>query len=109
MGGIPIATALSFDTNIPAIYVRKEAKKYGTCKLAEGIEFDGKTVTIIEDVVTTGGQIIKSAQQLRELGATVKDVMCVIVRDQKAFENLGKAELNLIPLFSMKELKDIIK
>jgi orotate phosphoribosyltransferase len=52
MGGIPIATALSFNTNIPAIYVRKEAKKYGTCKLAEGIDFNGKIVTIIEDVVS---------------------------------------------------------
>lgn len=107
MGGIPIATALSFETGTPAIFVRKEAKKYGTCKLAEGTAFSGKTVTVIEDVVTTGGQIIKSAKELRELGGQIKDVMCVIVRDPKAYDNLGNAGLNLIPLFSMEELKEI--
>ena len=105
MGGIPLATALSFRTNKPTIFVRKKAKEYGTKKLAEGVLFKNKNVTIIEDVVTTGGQIIKSAAELRNLGAEINNVMCVIVRDSKAFENLKKANLNLIPLFTMEELK----
>ena len=105
MGGIPLATALSFRTNKPTIFVRKKAKEYGTKKLAEGVPFENKNVTIIEDVVTTGGQIIKSAAELRNLGAEIDNVMCVIVRDPKAFENLKKANLNLIPLFTMEELK----
>jgi len=105
MGGIPLATALSFRTNKPTIFVRKKAKEYGTKKLAEGVPFENKNVTIIEDVVTTGGQIIKSAAELRKLGAEIDNVMCVIVRDSKAFENLKKANLNLIPLFTMEELK----
>jgi len=105
MGGIPLATALSFRINKPTIFVRKKAKEYGTKKLAEGVLFKNKNVTIIEDVVTTGGQIIKSAAELRNLGAEINNVMCVIVRDPKAFENLKKANLNLIPLFTMEELK----
>ncbi|MDP7525582.1 MAG: hypothetical protein QF713_04535, partial [Dehalococcoidales bacterium] len=48
MGGIPIAAALSMQTGIPAVFVRKQAKEYGTCKLAEGIDVDGKRVCIIE-------------------------------------------------------------
>jgi len=60
MGGIPIATALSLKTGIPVAFVRKKAKEYGTCKLAEGIEIQGKNVCIIEDVATTGGQILLS-------------------------------------------------
>lgn len=107
MGGIPIATAISFENSMPAIFVRKEAKEYGTRKLAEGIEFAGKKVCVVEDVVTTGGQIIKSVSQLRELGATVESVVCVIVRDPKAYDNLGKADLKLLPLFTMDELKEI--
>jgi len=106
MGGIPLATVISQLTGIPSVFVRKEAKKYGTCKVAEGQDFSGKKVCIVEDVVTTGGQIILSAKDLRNLGANVDSVLCVIVREEKAFANLGEANLKLLPLFSMKEIKD---
>lgn len=108
MGGIPLASAISLKNNIPTIFVRKKAKEYGTRKLAEGTDFNGQKVCVIEDVVTTGGQIIESASQLRELGAEIDSVLCVIVREEKAFENLKSADLKLIPLFSMKEIKDIV-
>ncbi len=108
MGGIPIAAAMSFETGLPTIFVRKKAKEYGTKKLAEGVDFKGKNVLIIEDVVTTGGQIIKSAKELRELGAEISFVHCVIVRDPKAFDNLAEAGLKLLPLFTMEELKEFV-
>jgi orotate phosphoribosyltransferase len=87
--------------------VRKQAKAYGTRKLAEGIDFAGKQMCVIEDVVTTGGQIITSVNQLRELGAKIDTVLCVIVRDPKAYDNLEKADLTLKPLFTMEELKKL--
>jgi len=105
MGGIPVATALSLKTRLPAVFVRKKAKEYGTCKLAEGIDINGKKVCIIEDVVTTGGQIILSARELRKLGANIKNVLCVILRDTGSIENLKQEGLNLIPLFTMNELE----
>ena len=105
MGGIPIATTLSVKTGIPAVFVRKKAKEYGTCKLAEGISVQGKEVCIIEDVVTTGGQIILSANDLRQLGAKIKYVLCVIERDEKSRDNLKKEGLELVSLFTMEELK----
>lgn len=46
MGGIPIATAISIETGIPVVFVRKKAKEYGTCKLAEGTDFKNKKVCI---------------------------------------------------------------
>ena len=107
MGGIPIATALSMETNLSSLFVRKQAKEYGTRKLAEGIEFKNKNVCVIEDVVTTGGQIITSVNELRKLGAKIDTVLCVIVRDPKAFENLKEADLELKPLFTMEELKKL--
>ena len=80
MGGIPIVTALSMHTGLPAAFVRKEAKKYGTARLAEGADIEGRRVTVVEDVITTGGQVVISTNQLRELGAKVDHVLCVIDR-----------------------------
>lgn len=105
MGGIPIATMLSLQTGIPAVFVRKKAKEYGTCKLAEGIDIRDRKVCIIEDVVTTGGQIVMSAADLKGFGAQIKYVLCVIERDQKCRENLSQAGLELFSLFTMEELK----
>ncbi len=109
MGGIPLSTAISLKTGKPSIFVRKKAKEYGTRKLAEGSDFNGKSICVIEDVVTTGGQIIESVQELRSLGAKIDSVLCVIVREEKAFENLKSAGLTLIPLFDMEELKNLAK
>ncbi len=105
MGGIPIATILSSRTNIPVVFVRKKAKDYGTCKLAEGPDVNNKRVCVIEDVVTTGGQIILSVNDLRQLGAKIEYVLCVIERDIKGRDNLKKEGLELLSLFTMDELK----
>jgi len=65
LGGVPIATMISQVTRLPAVFVRKEAKTYGTCQLAEGAEVDGRRLCIIEDVVTSGGAILDAAAALR--------------------------------------------
>ncbi len=105
MGGIPIATMLSQFTGLPGLFVRKKAKEYGTRKLAEGGDIDGQTLVIVEDVVTSGGQILLSAQDLRDRGAKVDTVVCVINREAGGVENLAKAGLTLRPLFTMSELE----
>ncbi len=80
MGGIPIATMLSALTGWPAVFVRKQAKTYGTCRLAEGADVAGRRVTVIEDVLTTGGAVREATAALRVLGATVDVVVCAIDR-----------------------------
>ncbi|WP_413292980.1 orotate phosphoribosyltransferase [Bdellovibrio sp. HCB185ZH] len=100
MGGIPIATALSLETGIPCVFVRKEAKEYGTCKFAEGLEIAGKNVLVIEDVVTTGGQVVLSTADIRSLGAKVSHVLCVIHRGPQFPEpKLTEIDVTLSPLF----------
>jgi orotate phosphoribosyltransferase len=107
MGGIPIATMLSQLTGLPVLFVRKKAKDYGTCKIAEGGQVRGRKLLIVEDVVTSGGAILDAAKALREEGAILSKVICVIDRQSegKATANLGKIDLELTPLFTMAELK----
>ena len=81
VGGIPIATALSLETGKPVVFVRKKAKEYGTCKFAEGVDVKNKKVVIIEDVVTSGGQVIFSTEDLRKAGAIIDTALCVINRE----------------------------
>jgi orotate phosphoribosyltransferase len=107
LGGVPIAAVLSQVTGVPAAYVRKEAKTYGTCQLAEGALIDGKRVTVIEDVVTSGGQVVLSCGDLRERGAIVEHALCVIDREAGGPAALADLGVELHPLFTMSELKAI--
>jgi orotate phosphoribosyltransferase len=104
LGGVPLATMLSQVTGIPALFVRKEAKTYGTCRLAEGGELDGRQLLVVEDVVTSGGAVLDGARELRARGAVLDRVACVIDRESGGRENLAEAGLALDPLFTMTEL-----
>ena len=104
LGGIPLATVLSQVTGLPALFVRKTAKEYGTRRLAEGGEVAGRKLVIVEDVVTSGGQIRASAKALRERGATVTRVIAVIDREEGGAQNLVEDQLELHALFRMREL-----
>ena len=85
--------------------MRKEAKAYGTKKIAEGIEIDGAKVLLVEDVVTSGGQLILSASDLRSIGADLTNAVCVIDREAGGVENLSAENIQLEALFSMSLLK----
>lgn len=105
MGGIPLATALSLVTGLPLVMVRKKAKEYGTKKIAEGFDVKGKRLLIVEDVITSGGQVIISTNELRGAGAIIEDAVCVIDRESGGKEKLLEAGIKLHSLFTMTELK----
>jgi orotate phosphoribosyltransferase len=105
LGGVPIATMLSQLTGLPVVFVRKQAKTYGTCKIAEGVDVDGLRLCIVEDVVTSGGAILDAAVELRARGAKLGPVTCVIDRESGGPEKLAAAELELRALYTMSELK----
>lgn len=104
MGGIPVVTALSRVMGLPAAFVRKEAKSYGTARFAEGSEVDGRRVLVVEDVVTSGGQVVLSTAALRGIGATVTDVVCVIDRSEGGGEALASEGLTLRSVVSRADL-----
>ncbi|NRA87626.1 MAG: orotate phosphoribosyltransferase [Rhizobiales bacterium] len=105
LGGVPIATAIGIQNGMPSLFVRKKAKEYGTCQFAEGLDFKGKKLVIIEDVVTTGGQIIESTKMLREAGAIVEQVICVLLRDKSGIEKLAAEGLTLDYVFSREDFE----
>ncbi len=105
LGGIPLATALSLKCGKPCLFVRKEAKTYGTCNLAEGGFEPGDKILIIEDVITTAGQVCESVAALRQLGLEVSDVLCAIDRQQGGREKLAGIGCSLTPVFTLSELE----
>jgi orotate phosphoribosyltransferase len=104
MGGIPLVTVLSAETGLPALFVRKEAKTYGTCKLAEGPDVAGRTVTLIEDVITTGGAVRDATRALREAGARVELVICAIDRSPGDDNPLADVDLEIRSVLTKAEL-----
>ncbi len=106
LGGVPLATMLSQVTRLPAFFVRKEAKTYGTCQLAEGGETDGRRLCIVEDVVTSGGAVLDAAAELRARGALLGPVVCVIDRESGGRDKLAEVDLSLHALFTTTELND---
>lgn len=105
LGGVPIATALSMRTGMPAAFVRKEAKPYGTRRLAEGADVAGRRVLVVEDVVTSGGQVVASTAELRALGAIVTDVLCVVDREEGGGAAFAEIGLSLHPVFTAAQLR----
>lgn len=104
LGGVPLATVASQISGIPALFVRKQAKTYGTCQLAEGGELAGRRLAVFEDVVTSGGQVIESCAQLRTLGAEIAVVLCVIDRQAGGEQRMQADGLRLRSLFTMSQL-----
>lgn len=104
LGGVPVATALSLVTGIPTAFVRKQAKAYGTARLAEGADVDGRKVLVVEDVITTGGQVAQSTRDLRDGGALVDSVLCVIDRSGGAHPALDAMGCSVISLLIADQL-----
>jgi orotate phosphoribosyltransferase len=104
MGGIPIATVLSQVTDVPAVFIRKAAKSYGTAKFAEGPPLTGKRLVLIEDVVSTGGALLDAASMLQAEGIGVSTAVCVIDRETGGREALARAGIELRALFTMTDI-----
>ena len=104
LGGIPIVTALSLRTGLPAAFVRKQAKSYGTRRLAEGADVTGRRVLVVEDVATTAGQMLLSTKDLRDGGASVGHALVVIDRLAGGREALAGIGVELHALFTRDDL-----
>jgi len=104
LGGVPLAAAVALQTGKPFVIVRNKKKDYGTAKPYEGPNPAGQTVLVVEDIATTGGQVIEAARALQELGATVKLIVATIDRQEGARENIEKAGFAFAALYTAADL-----
>jgi len=104
MGGIAVVTALARHARLPTAFIRKQAKQYGTARLAEGAEVAGRRVLVVEDVVTSGGQVVISTGELRKLGAHVDHALCVIDRQEGGAAALAADGITLRALLTREDL-----
>ena len=91
LGGVALAAATAMAANKNWIIVRNSKKGYGTSKMVEGVLKPGDVVLLVEDIATTGGQVVEAAKIITEAGAKVKKIVCVIDRKQGAEENITEA------------------
>ena len=89
---------------LPLVLVRKEAKGYGTSKQIEGRFESGQRVTVIEDVVTTGGDSLRTVEVLRGARLEVIHLVVVLDRGEGGAENIAGAGIPYSPLFRVADL-----
>ena len=105
LGAVLLGGAVSMETALPLVLVRKEPKGYGTAKQLEGRLAAGERVTVIEDVVTTGGDSLRSVQVLRDAGLEVIHLVVVLDRGEGGEENIREAGIPYSPLFRVQDLE----
>jgi len=105
LGAVLLGGAVSMETALPLLLVRKEPKGYGTGKQIEGRFAAGERVTVIEDVVTTGGDSLRSVQVLRDAGLEVIHLVVVLDRGEGGEDNIREARIPYSPLFRIQDLE----
>lgn len=104
LGAVPLATAVSLETDLPLLIIRKGERKHGTGKRIEGGQVRGRRVLVVEDVTTSGGSTVEAVKVLRDAGARV-DFACVVVdREAGAAEALKAENVVLFPLATVSQL-----
>lgn len=104
LGGIPLVTAASLASGLPCVFIRNQKKDYGTSKQLEGKLSASDRVVIVEDVATTGGQVLEAAKVIAGTGASVLTIIATIDRLEGARENIEAAGYAFDALFTVREL-----
>jgi orotate phosphoribosyltransferase len=93
--GLVFGSALAYEMNKPFIYIRKDAKTYGTNKMIEGFLEPGSKVVIVDDVATTGISISSAVEIIRANGGIIEDAVALVDRHEGAEEKLNKIGIKL--------------
>lgn len=104
LGAVALAAAAGMATGKPFLFIRNQKKDYGTSKLLEGTLKPGETVLIVEDVLTTGGQVLEAAKTLKDSGAKIDKIVAVIDRLEGARANIEAAGYTFESLFTTRDL-----
>ncbi|NCF94144.1 MAG: orotate phosphoribosyltransferase [Verrucomicrobiaceae bacterium] len=104
LGGIPLVTVASLASGLPCVFIRNQKKDYGTAKQLEGNLGEGDQDALLEDVCTTGGQILEAAKVIEAQGAKISKIIGTIDREEGARENIEDAGYTFEALFTKTDL-----
>ena len=105
-GGLVVAASLAIEIVKPIIYVRKEAKEHGTGKAVEGVTCQDMKLLMIEDVVTSGGSVIKAIKSIKDEKMQVTDAYAIVDRMEGATEALQAEGVKLHSLLTIKQIAE---
>ncbi len=104
LGAVPLIVGISLKTDKPYVIVRKGERNHGTKKQIIGNIIPGSKIDLIEDVVTTGNSLLKTALALRENGAIVDHAVCVVDRESGGEDLLKENGIKLESVVKISEL-----
>ena len=104
LGGVALAAAAALSSGKPFVIIRNAKKDYGTSKPYEGKLTDGDSVLLVEDIATTGGQVLEAATFIVSVGARVERIVAVIDRQEGAKENIQSEGFIFEALFTKGDL-----
>jgi len=101
---VALAASTAMAAGKPFVIIRNAKKDYGTAKPFEGKMSDADSVLLVEDIATTGGQVLEAAKLIREIGGKVEAIVCVMDRQEGARENNEEAGSRFESLFTKADL-----
>jgi len=104
LGAVPLAASAAMQCNKPCIFVRNQKKEYGSAKQIEGVYEKGEKIVLIEDIITSGGQVVEAAKTLADAGLEVIKIIVVIDREEGGRQAIETAGLNVEALFTTTDL-----
>ncbi len=102
--GIPFASVLAYILNKPFLYIRKTKKLHGRERRVEGVISPGDHVLLIDDLITTGGSIIKAAKAITAEGGVIEHVVVLIDREEGGAKRLLENGIKLHAIFKVREI-----
>lgn len=107
LGAVPIAAVVSIVLNKPFVIVKKASKGYGTSKLIEGAYNKGDRVVMLEDVMTTGGAVLRACDIAKDAGLDVQSIVGIINREEGAIETIEAAGYSVSALITASQLRAV--
>ena len=104
LGAVPLAVAVSLESGLPYVIIRKRERSHGTGKLIEGNMKGGEHILLVEDVTTSGSSLVKAAEIIRQAKGVVDRALVVVDREEGALELLAKIGITLVPLVKVSEM-----
>ena len=104
LGGVALAASAAMASGLPWVIIRNAKKGYGTQKMYEGKLEKGDTILLVEDIATTGGQVLEAAKTISEAGAKVQAIVAVIDRQEGAREDIESAGYTFAALMTKRDL-----